>query len=157
MTVPLAVPTLQGSLVQLRPHRESDLEAVLERSLDPETARWTTIPLGYTRAMADDYLTSLLEPSPERASWAIEVEGRYAGTIDLRAMPVDGGAGDLGFVTHPAFRGRGVMSEGVGLVVERALDVWMSTLRREASREPGVTWDEAVAALTAACGGASHE
>src|SRR5699024_2922586 len=102
VTGPLAVPTPQGVVVQLRHHRESDLEAVLERSLDPEAARWTTIPLGYTRAMADDYLTSLLEPSPERASWAIEVEGRYAGTIDLRAMPVDGGAGDLGFVTHPA-------------------------------------------------------
>lgn len=124
VTVPLAVPVLQGTLVRLRPHRESDLDAVLERCLDAETQRWTTIPLGYTREMAEEYLAGLLEPSPEIASWAIEVEGRYAGTIDLRAMPVDGGAGDLGFVTHPAFRGQGVMTEAVGLVVGRALDAW---------------------------------
>lgn len=124
MTAPLPVPVLDGPSVRLRPHRECDVEAVLERCLDPETERWTTIPLGYTRAMAEEYVASLLEPSPERASWAIEVEGRYAGTIDLRTMPVDGGAGDLGFVTHPAFRGRGVMSEAVGLVVDRVFDAW---------------------------------
>lgn len=27
-------------------------------------------------------------------------------------------------MTHPAFRGRGVMTEAVGLVVDRALDTW---------------------------------
>lgn len=124
MTAPLPVPELRGPTVRLRRHVASDLEAVLERSVDPETVRWTTIPLGYTRAMAEEYLAGLLEPSTEMASWAIEVEGRYAGTIDLRAMPVAGGAGDLGFVTHPAFRGRGVMTEAVGLVVDRALDTW---------------------------------
>jgi RimJ/RimL family protein N-acetyltransferase len=37
-------------------------------------------------------------------------------------LPVDAGAGDLGFVTHPAFRGRSVMSEAVRLVVTHAFD-----------------------------------
>jgi ribosomal-protein-alanine N-acetyltransferase len=117
---PLAVPVLTGSLVTLRPHTEADLDPVLERCLDPETKRFTTIPLQYTREMAQEYLSGLLEPSPALASWAIDVEGRYAGTIDLRALPVDDGAGDLGFVTHPAFRGRGAMSEAVRLVVGHA-------------------------------------
>jgi len=119
---PLAVPVLTGDLVTLRPHTEADLEPVLERCVDPLTQRYTTIPLEYTRAMAQEYLAGLLEPSAALASWAIEVEGRYAGTIDLRALPVDGGAGDLGFVTHPAFRGRGVMSQAVRLVVAHACD-----------------------------------
>lgn len=121
-TTPLAVPVLTGTLVTLRPHTEADLEPILERCLDPLTKRFTTIPLEYTREMAQEYLAGLLEPSAARASWAIEVEGRYAGTIDLRALPVDAGAGDLGFVTHPAFRGRGVMSEAVALVVAHAFD-----------------------------------
>jgi RimJ/RimL family protein N-acetyltransferase len=116
----LAVPVLTGDAVTLRPHSESDLDAVLERCVDPLTQRFTTIPLEYTREMAREYLARLLEPSPTLVSWAIEVEGRYAGTIDLRAMPVDDGAGDLGYVTHPAFRGRGVMSEAVRLVVAHA-------------------------------------
>lgn len=118
----LAVPVLSGTLVTLRPHTEADLDPILERCVDPLTKRFTTIPLEYTRDMAQEYLTGLLEPSAARASWAIEVDGRYAGTIDLRVLPVDDGAGDLGYVTHPAFRGRGVMSEAVGLVVAHAFD-----------------------------------
>jgi ribosomal-protein-alanine N-acetyltransferase len=118
----LAVPVLTGELVTLRPHTEGDLDAVYERCLDPLTRQFTTIPLEYTREMAQEYLAGLLEPSSERISWAIEVDARYAGTIDLRALPVDDGAGDLGYVTHQAFRGRGVMSEAVRLVVGHAFD-----------------------------------
>jgi len=116
----LAVPVLTGHLVTLRPHDESDLDAIYERCLDEDTRRFTTIPLEYTPEMAKEYLTGLLEPSEAMASWAIEVDGSYAGTIDLRRMAVDAGAGDLGFVTHPAFRGRGVMTEAVRLVVRHA-------------------------------------
>ena len=122
MSDPLPVPVLVGELVILRPHRASDLDAVHERCLDPLTQRYTTIPLEYTRDMAKEYLDGLLEPSPDVVSWAIEVQGRYAGTIDLRRMPVDDGAGDLGFVTHQDFRGRGTMSGAVRLVVAHALD-----------------------------------
>jgi RimJ/RimL family protein N-acetyltransferase len=118
----LAVPVLRGEAVTLRPHTRGDLDAVYERCTDATTQRFTTIPLEYTREMAREYLDGLLEPSSAMVSWAIEVEGRYAGTIDLRAMPVDDGAGDLGYVTHPAFRGRGVMSEAVRLVVGHAFD-----------------------------------
>jgi RimJ/RimL family protein N-acetyltransferase len=122
MSQPLTVPVLPGALVVLRPHVSADLEAVFERCLDEDTRRFTTIPLEYTREMAQEYLTSRLDPSPEEISWAIELDGAYAGTVDLRLMPVDGGAGSLGFVTHPTFRGRGVMSEAVRLVVGHALD-----------------------------------
>lgn len=132
-TQALAVPVLAGDLVTLRPHSSDDLDAIYERCVDPLTKRFTTIPLEYTREMALDYLSGLLEPSPVLISWGIEVEGRYAGTIDLRVLPVDDGAGDLGYVTHPAFRGRGVMSEAVRLVVVHAFDTlgWQ-TVRWEA-------------------------
>jgi RimJ/RimL family protein N-acetyltransferase len=122
MTDPLPIPVLTGDLVVLRPHREADLEPVLERCLDEDTRRFTTIPLEYTREMAQEYLAGLLEPTSTMVSWAIEVDGAYAGTIDLRVMPVEAGAGDLGFVTHPGFRGRGVMSGAVRLAVAHAFD-----------------------------------
>lgn len=118
----LAVPVLVGELVTLRPHTGADLDPILERCLDPLTKQFTTIPLDYTREMAQEYLSGLLEGSATEISWAIEVEGRYAGTIDLRSLPVDAGAGDLGYVSHPAVRGRGVMSEAVRLVVGHAFD-----------------------------------
>lgn len=122
MSEPLPVPVLTGEQLTLRPHRSEDVDAVYERCIDPITQRYTTIPLEYTREMAREYLAGLLEPSADVASWAIEVDGRYAGTIDLRRLPVDAGAGDLGFVTHPAFRGRGVMTGAVCLVLAHALD-----------------------------------
>lgn len=122
MTEPLAVPVLTGDLVTLRPHRADDLDAVFERCLDPQTRAFTTIPLEYTREMAQEYLEGLLTPSAELASWAIEAQGAYAGTIDLRVLALDAGGGDLGYVTHPAHRGRGVMSEAVALVVAHAFD-----------------------------------
>lgn len=116
------VPVLSGDLVTLRAHRMADLDAVYERCLDPLTRQYTTIPLQYTREMARQYLTDALEPSAEQISWAIEVEGAYAGTIDLRAEEVDGGAGNVGFVTHQRFRGCGVMSQAMGLVIGHAFD-----------------------------------
>jgi RimJ/RimL family protein N-acetyltransferase len=122
MSEPLPVPVLPGDHVTLRPHHAEDVDAVYERCVDPITRRYTTIPLEYTREMAAEYVADLLEPSPDLASWAIDVDGRYAGTIDLRRLPVDGGAGDLGFVTHPAFRGRGAMSEAVWIVVDHSFE-----------------------------------
>ena len=122
MSETLAVPVLTGDRVVLRPHRTDDLDPILERCLDEDTRRFTTIPLDYTRAMAQDYLDTLLRPSASTASWAIELQGGYAGTIDLRSLPVEGGAGALGFVTHPAYRGRGAMSDAVRLVLAHALD-----------------------------------
>jgi RimJ/RimL family protein N-acetyltransferase len=122
MSQPLAVPVLVDERVRLRPHTMADLGPVLERCLDPLTRRFTTIPLDYTEAMAHHYLSALLEPSAQLASWAIEADGGYAGTIDLRVLPVDAGAGDLGFVTHPAYRGQGLMSSAVSLVVGHAFD-----------------------------------
>jgi RimJ/RimL family protein N-acetyltransferase len=133
MSQALPIPVLTGDLVTLRPHVIDDADAVLERAVDPLAQRFTTVPLGYTREMAVEYVTAFTAPSDSQISWAIEVGGRYAGSIDLRVMPVDAGAGSLGFATHPAFRGRGVMSDAVRVVVRHAFDVlgWQ-TVRWEA-------------------------
>lgn len=120
---PWPIPELRGSRVRLRPHLDADVDAVLERCLDPDTVRWTTVPSPYTREMAAEYVAGL-GPSTKQISWAIEVDGRYGGTIDLRSFDCDAehAAGNLGFVTHPAVRGRGVMSDAVRLVVDHAFD-----------------------------------
>ena len=144
MSTPLPIPVLSGPTVVLRPHEPADLDAILERCLDPETIRWTVIPTPYTREMAAEYLAGS-GPSTEQVSWAIEVDGRYGGTIDLRSYGCDDlhRAGNLGFVTHPAVRGRGAMSEAVRLVVDHAFDVlgwhhvtWQANVGNYASCKP---------------------
>ncbi|HET8981820.1 MAG TPA: GNAT family N-acetyltransferase [Pedococcus sp.] len=124
MSEPLAIPVLSGPTITLRPHTMADLTPVLERCTDPDTIRWTTVPSPYTEDMGREYLARIMEPSSGQISWAIERDGAYAGTIDLRAWTLEPGhsSGNLGFVTHPAARGRGVMSEAVALVVRHAFE-----------------------------------
>ncbi|NNM46897.1 GNAT family N-acetyltransferase [Knoellia koreensis] len=133
MSDTLDIPVLRGDLVTLRQHTEADAEGVRERAVDPEAVRYTTVPLDYTREMAVEYVTKFTAPSPDQVWWAIEVDGRYAGTIDLRRMDVEAGAGSLGFATHQDFRGRGVMTEAVSLVLDHAFGTlgWQ-TVRWEA-------------------------
>ena len=139
----LAIPELTDGRVTLRAHDADDVDAVLERCLDPRTQRWTTVPLAYTREMAQEYVAGL-GPSAEQVSWAIVVDDRYAGTIDLRAWGrTPGGeirAGNLGFVTHPRARGRGVMTAAVRLATDHAFDtlrwetvVWQANVGNVAS------------------------
>lgn len=122
MSEPLPIPVLTGNTVVLRPHGEGDLGPIVERCVDPDSVRWTTVPSPYTEDMARDYLAAIMEPSENQVSWAIEVDGEYAGTIDLRAWTrePEHSSGNIGFVTHPRARGRGVMSEAIGLVLDHA-------------------------------------
>lgn len=145
MPSPLPIPVLAGPTVTLRPHTADDLTPIYERCRDRETIRWTTVPESYTRDMAQDYLTAISEPSPEQISWAIELEGDYVGTIDLRLATEVGphAAGDLGFVTHQRARGRGIMTQAVALAVDHAfgelgweLLVWQAHVGNVASYKP---------------------
>lgn len=145
MSDALEIPVLTGPGVTLRPHTMDDLDRVLERCVDPETVRWTTVPTPYTKEMAKEYLAEMIEPSSDRISWAIEQDGEYAGTIDLRSGGGEGkhASGDVGYVTHPQARGRGVMTRAVALAIDHAfgplgweLLVWQANVGNVASFKP---------------------
>lgn len=145
MSDALEIPVLTGPGVSLRPHTMDDLGPVLERCIDPETVRWTTVPTPYSKEMAKEYLAEMIEPSPDRVSWAIEKDGAYAGTIDLRSGGGEGkhASGDVGYVTHPRTRGRGAMTGAVALALDHAfgslgweLLVWQANVGNVASYKP---------------------
>lgn len=116
----LEIPLLRDESLLLRPHTEADADAVVARSVDPQTIAWTTVPLDYTRDMALNYIRAVGTPQQDTVSWALENGGRYAGSIDLRWQGA--GTGGLGFVTSPEFRGQGLMSRAVRLAVGYAFD-----------------------------------
>ncbi|PZF90477.1 GNAT family N-acetyltransferase [Micromonospora deserti] len=108
--------------LRLRPMEERDLDAVVDTCRDADTIRWTSVPDPYDRADAESYL------SYARGAWAAgtsacyvvaDVDDRYAGTIDLRLSPTDPLLADVGFMTGPASRGRGVMPAAL-----TALSTW---------------------------------
>ncbi|MEI4273638.1 GNAT family protein [Klenkia sp. LSe6-5] len=110
------VPRLQDGDVLLRAHTEADLPAVVEQCQDPDMQRFTSVPVPYAASDAAAFLDHVRAgwADGSTASWAIEVGGRFAGTVDLRLG--EGWAG-IGYGLHPWARGRGVMTSAVGLAL----------------------------------------
>ncbi|MEU0093718.1 GNAT family N-acetyltransferase [Kribbella sp. NPDC006257] len=123
MRFPEDVPVLRDDVVTLRAHTSDDVDPAYEVCQDPEMQRWTTIPVPYERENAVHYLTEFIPQGWRDGSswgWAIEYDGRYAGTIDLR--PTGGGVGEVGFAVAPWARGRGVMTRALNLAVGYAFE-----------------------------------
>jgi len=120
------VPVLTDGVVTLRAHVTDDIDAVTEMCRDDEFARWTTVPVPYSRDNAEHFITEILPTAWREHSsfgWAIEAcddEGRarFAGNVDLRTSPRP----DIGFGLHPWARGRGLMSRAVRLVTRWGFD-----------------------------------
>jgi ribosomal-protein-alanine N-acetyltransferase len=117
---PLSVPVLSDGVVTLRAHVPTDVDDLLEMCRDAEALRWTSIPLESTRETVEDYVFTVIPRGWDEQShrgWAIEVEGRFAGNVDVRDTPI----ADIGFVLHPWARGRGLMVRAVRLATDWAL------------------------------------
>src|SRR6478672_5776407 len=99
-----------GPDLVLRRHRRSDAEPIYEQCQDPEFARFTTIPVPYTRADADWFLDHVADGWADGtlAAFAIEIDGRFAGTVDLRLQ--EGAWAEVGYGLASWARGRGVMT-----------------------------------------------
>lgn len=118
---------LTDGSVRLRRHRDSDVDGIVEQCRDPESQRWTTIPVPYERRHAEEFLGQVGEGwRSDRfllfLAFAIAdpATDEFLGTIDVR--PDGAGAADVGFGLHPSARGRGVMTAALRLVADWALD-----------------------------------
>lgn len=81
-------------------------------------ARFTTIPVPYGRADAEWFLEHVAAgwAAGTLAALAIEVEGRFVGSIDLRLQ--QGSWAEVGFGLTPQARGRGVMTRSLRLLLD---------------------------------------
>lgn len=136
------VPTLTDGTVTLRRHGEDDVDLVLEQCRDPETVRWTTVPTPYSLDDAKRFVREVVPGGWETgAEWgfAVEVDGRYGGTVLLRPSP--DGVGEIAFAAHPSIRGTGAMRRAVLLLVDWAFAqgigsiVWWAHVGNWASRK----------------------
>jgi RimJ/RimL family protein N-acetyltransferase len=115
------VPTLTDGAVTLRRHHDGDVDRLLEQCIDSETIRWTTVPIGYTRDDAKRFVREITPGGWETgAEWAfaVEADGRYAGTVVIR--PSEEGIGEIAFAAHPDVRGTGVMRRACLLLIDHA-------------------------------------
>lgn len=129
---PDGVPILldQTRRVTLRAHQPSDVADIVQACNDAEITRWTTVPTpegGYATADAEEFLELVAASwtSGEQLNWVVEAErdtkSVFCGGIHLADH--GNGESEVGFLLHPAARGRGLMSSAVRLVRDYALDV----------------------------------
>ena len=82
-----SAPTLTDGSVTLRAHRPDDAQGSLRAVPGPASQRWTTVPVPYSMEDARDFVEEVCPGGwADDSEWAfaIEHEGRYAGTISLR-------------------------------------------------------------------------
>jgi RimJ/RimL family protein N-acetyltransferase len=113
-----AAPTLTDRIVTLRAHRDDDVQGVVEQSVDPDSVRWTTVPTPYGVEDAQTFVREVMPGGWASGRWgfAVESEGRYAGTVELRDD--GGGRAEIAFGSHPWARGTGTMERACRLLLD---------------------------------------
>jgi RimJ/RimL family protein N-acetyltransferase len=135
-------PTLTDGVVTIRAHHESDEKRVVEQSCDPLSRQWTRVPIPYDLDDARSFVGEFIPRGwADDSEWgfAVEHEGRYAGTISLRNEGE--GIAEIAFGSHPAARGTGAMERALRLLVTWGFDerglrtiVWRANKGNWASR-----------------------
>lgn len=145
------VPTLTDGTVTLRAHAESDVEAMVEQCVDPDSIAWTTVPVPFARTDAVSFVTEAMPGGWRDGTeygFAVEAEHRdgvrrFAGTVSLRVHPDR--VGEVAYGLHPGARGRGVCRRAVRLLLDWGFQeagfevmVWYAQVGNWASRR--VAW-----------------
>lgn len=118
---PADVPTLSDDVVTLRAHHPGDADRIIEFANDERSRRFIPLPDPYGPQQAQEFLDSVAinwAADPVHPVWAIEVDGQFAGGINLH--PRGSRTWEVGYSMHPELRGRGVMTRAVRLVVDHA-------------------------------------
>jgi RimJ/RimL family protein N-acetyltransferase len=145
MQPPSGVPVLRGDGVTLRAHRADDAPEIVAQCQDPLTQRWTTVPVPYGTDSAREFLLECRRRWAEGSAFAfaIEVDERFAGTVDLRRQGAS--ALTVGFGLAPWARGRGVAARALRVALAWAFDalepevvLWSAIAGNWASRR--VAW-----------------
>ncbi len=119
-------PTLPMPGGSLRPPVDDDIDPATAACQDPEAVRWTSIPPGYTRTQAEQFVrhSETIWLQGNKAVFAIADEsGAYCGGIDLRISPDDRFVGEIGIQVAPWARGRGLATAAARTVCTWGFDV----------------------------------
>lgn len=112
----------------LRPLIDADVDWICAACQDPDIQRWTTVPVPYTRAHAEDFVTMF----PARSlTWAVvratvdeqeavDPAGRGLAMASIHEIDPVTGEADAGYWVAPWARRQGVATWAVGQLVAQA-------------------------------------
>ncbi|GAB3578641.1 GNAT family N-acetyltransferase [Calidifontibacter terrae] len=136
------IPLLTDGLVRLRAHRADDAAGLIAFANDPRAMRWVPLPHPYGPQQAGEFLQRTRAhwaDDPAHPVWAIEVDGRFAGGINLH--PRGPGSYEVGFSATPEVRGRGIVGRAAALVCDYAFaELGAKTVTWRAARGNFASW-----------------
>lgn len=108
----------------LRALTVDDVPRIAQACADPLTQRWLPIPRPYGLDDARLFVTRTapqMHSSGRGIARAIDVDGRFAGVIDLRGPRWRAGSVEIGYWLHPDARGRGLAGRAAYLLATWAM------------------------------------
>lgn len=141
------LPVLTGTLVRLRAWRADDAPAIHAACQDPDIQRWTTVPVPYGPADAEDFLARRVPEARARGGAAFAVEDladrSLAGSFTL--LHLAQGVGEIGYWVAPGARRRGLGADALATLASWAF-AHAGAHRLELLIEPGNHASRALAA-----------
>jgi RimJ/RimL family protein N-acetyltransferase len=121
---PIEQPTIYGDVISLRPLRESDIEAIYNACQDPTISAFTRVPYPYDFEMAVEFVreSAIAYRNHISATFAIEVGGKFAGTIGLHSLQLGDHMAEIGYWIESSYRGDGICTAALKLLTDFALE-----------------------------------
>lgn len=138
---PLLPAVIETARLRLRPYRLDDVDQVLAVSMDPEWARFLPVPIPYRRRDAEEFVArQFLVERAATPSWAIELDGSYAGGINVR-FNFDHRLAELGYAIARKHWGEGLAPEAARAVIDASFrtHATLNRVRAMADRRNGAS------------------
>jgi RimJ/RimL family protein N-acetyltransferase len=143
----LITTTATGQALTLRPLTWADADGCVAACADPESRRWTTVPVPYHRRDAEFFITDHAPGRWARGDGAVFAlagpDDAFAGSMELRIYGgVHGGdVAEVGYLVGPWARGHGYATAGLARLCRWAITElgvrrieWRAHVGNEASR-----------------------
>ena len=125
ITWPEVQPVLRDGELTLRTWQRGDADEVFEICQDADIAEFQTLNVPFTRQDAQDFVTGNDESFNGKTvvAYAGEVDGKVALSVVLHSANKFDHVIEIGYWVSPEFRGRGLGTKAVALLVQLAFDM----------------------------------
>ena len=122
---PISEPVLVDKALMLRPWHLDDVPEVFKICQDPAIQEFTTVPVPYTKEIADIWIRSSPQKYLEREkiSLAGVRKGELVLSVSLHNIHEFDHVGDIGYWVAPAARGEGLASHAVEMLADFAFAI----------------------------------
>jgi len=115
---------IEADRFRLRPFRFADTDAILEYARDEAFLRYLPIPTPYTKTDAERFVASqVLLDWQLNPSWAIEVDGKASGGLNIRFF-AEHRVSEIGYAVARRLWGKGIATDAASIIIASAFETY---------------------------------